>query len=207
MLSTSSTRFIFGRLAEHKFSVRSRDVLMNAQCPSRWWSILKSAVLCSSLDSSLPPLIWGGGGLVCESVGKALMLSAHFDGKTFRDTVDLLSTCQTSHSLTTFAFRSRKVRRLLLDLDSYRGPDSLGCISSFLEEDSWCSSPSSRCFISSTPSFGEFSLFAWERLTSSKFQTVHLPPQWQITGKFPYHLSILFMVFEYLVSVRLGRFM
>ena len=63
-----------------QFSVRSRDVLMNSQCPHTWWSTLKSAVFGSGSDSSLLPLIWAGGGLVCESVGKADMLSAHFDG-------------------------------------------------------------------------------------------------------------------------------
>ena len=90
----------------HQFSVRSRDVLMNAQCPHKWWSTLKSAVFGSSSDSSLPPLIGAGGGLVCELVGKADMLSAHFDGKHSRDPVDLPSTCRPSPSLTTFAFRS-----------------------------------------------------------------------------------------------------
>ena len=45
---------------------------MNAQCRHKWWSTLKSAVFGSSSDSSLPPLIGAAGGLVCESVGKAL---------------------------------------------------------------------------------------------------------------------------------------
>ena len=52
---------------------------MNAQCPHKWWSTLKSAVFDSSSDSSLPPLIGAGGGLVYKSVGKADILSAHFD--------------------------------------------------------------------------------------------------------------------------------
>ena len=43
---------------------------MNAQCPHKWWSTLKSAVL----GSRLPPLIGAGGGLVCESVGKTEIL-------------------------------------------------------------------------------------------------------------------------------------
>ena len=68
---------------------------------------MKSAVFGSSSDSSLPPLIGAGDGLVCESVGKADMLSAHFDGKQSRDPIDLPSTCHPSPSLTTFAFRSR----------------------------------------------------------------------------------------------------
>ena len=67
-----------------QFSVSSRDVLMNAQCPHKWWWTLMSAVFGSSSDSSLPPLIGAGGGLVCESVWKAYMLSAHFHGKQSR---------------------------------------------------------------------------------------------------------------------------
>ena len=40
------------------------------------WSTPKSAVFGSC--SSLPPLNSGGGGLVCESVGKADLLLDHF---------------------------------------------------------------------------------------------------------------------------------
>ena len=87
---------------------------------------MKSAVFCSITDSSLPHLIGAGGGLVCESVAKADMLSAHFDGKQSRDAVDLPSTCHPSPSLTTFAFRSREVKRLLLYFDSYGDTDPLG---------------------------------------------------------------------------------
>ena len=78
---------------------------MNAQCPHKCWSTFKSAVFGSSSDSSLPPLIGAGCpifrvllSLVCESVGKADMLSAHFDLKQSRDPVDLPSVSQ-SHYL------------------------------------------------------------------------------------------------------------
>ena len=64
--------------AKRQFSDRNRDVLMNIQSPHKWWSTLKSAVFGSS--SSLPQLISEGGGLVCESVGKADLLSDHFEG-------------------------------------------------------------------------------------------------------------------------------
>ena len=60
---------------------------------------------------------------MCESVGKADLLSDHFDSKQSREAVDLLLTCHQSPSFTTFAFRSSEVRRLLLDLDSYGGTD------------------------------------------------------------------------------------
>ena len=100
--------------AKHQFSIRNRDVLMNAQSPYKWCSTLKSPVF--GLSSSLPELVGAGGGLVCESVGKADLLSDHFDSKQSRESVDLPLTCHPSLTLTTFAFRSREVRRLLLDL-------------------------------------------------------------------------------------------
>ena len=50
------------------------------------------------------------------SVGKADLLSDHFDSKQSSEAVDLPLTCHLSPSITTFAFRSKEVRRLLLDL-------------------------------------------------------------------------------------------
>ena len=78
---------------------------MNVQSHHKWWSTLKFAA--SGRSSSLPPLVSESGGLVCESVGKADLLSDHFDSKQSREAVDLLFTCHPSPSLTTFAFRSR----------------------------------------------------------------------------------------------------
>ena len=75
---------------------------MNVQSPHKWWSTLKSAVFGTS--SSLPLLVSVGGGLVCESVGKADLLSDHFDNKQSREAVDLPLTCHPSLCLTTFAF-------------------------------------------------------------------------------------------------------
>ena len=74
-----------------------------------------------------------GGGLVCESVGKADLLSDHFDSKQSREAVDLPLTCHPSPCLTTFAFRSSEVRRLLLDLDPYGGSDPFGMFPLFLK--------------------------------------------------------------------------
>ena len=50
-------------------------------------STLTSAVF--GLTSSLPLLFGGGGGLVCESVGKADLLSDHFDITLSRESEDL----------------------------------------------------------------------------------------------------------------------
>ena len=70
------------------------------------------------LSLSLPQLVSEGGGLVCESVGKA-DLPDHFDSKQSREAVDLQLTCHPSPGLPTFAFRLREVRRLLLLLFYY----------------------------------------------------------------------------------------
>ena len=85
---------------------------MNVQSPHNWWSTLKSAVFGSS--SSLPPLVREGGGLVCESVGKADLLSDHFDSKQSREAVDLPLTCHPSPSLNTIVtFKSHMYQHLL----------------------------------------------------------------------------------------------
>ena len=69
----------------------------------------------------MPPLVNAGGGLVCKSVGKADLLSDYFDSKQSREAVDLPLTSHLSPSLTTFALRSREIRRLLLYLDPCGG--------------------------------------------------------------------------------------
>ena len=104
---------------------------MNAQSPNKWWSTLKSAVF--DLSSSLPSLVGGDGGLVCQSVGKA-DLSDHFDGKQSRESVDLPLTCHPSPRLTSFAFRSSEVRHLLLDLGLYGALFHWVCFLFFLRE-------------------------------------------------------------------------
>ena len=52
---------------------------------------------------------------MCKSVGKADLLSDHFDSKQSGEAVDLPLTCHLSHSLATFALRSKDVRRLMFD--------------------------------------------------------------------------------------------
>ena len=112
-------------------STRNSDVSMNVQSPHKLWSTLKSAVSGSS--QTMPPLISESGGLVCESVDKADLLSDHFDSKHSREAIDLPLICHVFPSLTTFAFRSSEVRRLLFDLDPYGGTDPLYMFPLFLK--------------------------------------------------------------------------
>ena len=61
---------------KRQFGNRNRAVLMNVQSPHKWGSTLKSAVFGTS-----SAVFRENGGLVCESVGKADLLSDHFDSK------------------------------------------------------------------------------------------------------------------------------
>ena len=64
---------------------------------------------------------------MCESVGKADLLSDHFDGKQSREFVDLPHTCHPAVSETyLICLQASEVRHLLLDLDPYGGSDKLG---------------------------------------------------------------------------------
>ena len=81
----------------------------------------------------MPPLVSEGCGLVCESAGKSDLLSDPFDSKQSREAVDVQLTCHPSPGLTTFAFRSSEVRRLLLDLDPFGGAGRLGMFPLFLK--------------------------------------------------------------------------
>ena len=105
---------------------------MNVQSTHKWWSTLKSMVFGTS--SSFTPLVNKGFALVCESVGKADLLSDHFDSNQIKEAVDLLLTYHPSPNLTTFDFRSREVRRLLLDLDPFGGTDPLCMFFSFFKK-------------------------------------------------------------------------
>ena len=134
-------------------------------------------------SSSLPPLVGGGGGLVCESVGKADLLSDNFDGKQSRESVDLPLSCHPSPSLTSFAFRSSEVRRLLLDLDPYGGSDQLGMLPLFLKRTADVLAPILvRCI--GGLFFWVVSWLAGDRPMSPLFKRVHRPPLLPTTYRF-----------------------
>ena len=100
--------------AKYQVSDRNSAVLMNVQPLTSGGPLLS---LWCSASLFLPPHVMEGGGLVCESVGKADLLLDHFDSRQFREAVDQQLTCHPSPSLNSFPFRTREARRLLLDLD------------------------------------------------------------------------------------------
>ena len=135
-------------------------------------------------NSSLPPLISEGGGLVCVSVGKADLLSDYFDSKKSREAVDLPLTCHPSPSLTTNAFRSSEVRRLLLDLDPYGGTDPLGMFPLFLKRTADDMAPRLSAVFRRIVRL-VVSQLAGDRLMPHQFRKVHRPILLPITNQFP----------------------
>ena len=79
-------------------------------------------------------LLGAGGGLVCESVGKADILLAHFDGKQSRDPVDLPVTCHPSQKSHNLCLQVMGGQAVLPDLDSHGGTDPLGTFPLFLSK-------------------------------------------------------------------------
>ena len=133
------------------------------------------------------------------------MLSAHFDGKQSRDPVNLPSTCHPSPSLTTFAFRSREVKRLLLDLDSYGGTDPLGMFPHFLKKTTVVLAPSLAVVFRRLLRLGSFPV-CWR--VANVTTILKGPPSSSASNYRSISLTpILSKVYERLVSVRLGRFM
>ena len=112
--------------------LRCREKLTAASTPHAWWSTLKTSVF--GVSSSVPPLISPGGSLVGHPREKAELFNEHFDSKQCRDSVNLPPTCHRDPKLKSFAFRSRQVYRLLLDLDSHGGTDPLGFFPLFFKK-------------------------------------------------------------------------
>ena len=118
----------------------------------------------------MPPLVNEGGGLVCESVGKADLLSDNLDSKQSREAVDLPLNCHPPPSLTNFTFRWREIRRLLLDLDPYGGTDPLGMFPLFLKRTADVMAPHLSVVFRRL-----VSRFAGDRQMSPQFRKVHRP--------------------------------
>ena len=121
---------------------------------------------------------------MCESVGKADLLSDHFDSKQSKEAVVLPLTCHPSPSLSTFAFWSSEVSRLLLDLDPYGGTDPLGMFPLFLKRTADVMAPLLSVVFCRLVRLGSFGR-AGDRLISPKFQKVHSPYLLPITEQFP----------------------
>ena len=126
---------------------------------------------------------------MCESVGKADLLSDHFDSKKFREV----------------AFRSSEVRRLLLDLDPYDGTDPFGMFPLFLKRTADVMAPRLSVVFRRLVRLGSFPS-CWRQANVTPIPKG--PQSSSVANYRPISItSVLSKVFERLVSIRLGQFM
>ena len=150
----------------------------------------------------MSPIVSEGGGLVCESVIKADLLSDHIDSKKSREAVDLSLTCHPSPSFTTFVFRSSEVRRLLLDLDPYGGTDPLGMFPLCLKRTAGVMAPRLSVVFRRSVRLVSF-LACWRQANATPIPKG--PRSSSVANYRPISItSVLSKVFERLVSVRFG---
>lgn len=101
-----------------------RGRLLGVSDPHKWWRTLKGAIF--GAVRTVPPLVNPSTGvLVSDPVQKAEVLLSAFEGKQSDRVLELPSTCHPAPTFCGVAFRSRKVRDLLSDLDAHGGTDSL----------------------------------------------------------------------------------
>ena len=101
----------------------------------------------------------------------------HFDIKQFREYVDLPLTYHPFPKLTTFSFWSNEVRRLVLDLDTHVGTDTLGMFPIFLKRTADVLAPRLRVVFRR--------LVRLSRFPACWIQRVHRPPLLPTTERFP----------------------
>ena len=118
--------------------------------------------------------------------------------------VDLPLTCHSSPSLTSFAFRSSEVRRLLLNFDPYVGSDPLCMFPLFLKKTADVLAPHHSVVFRRLVCMGSFPA-CWSQANVTPIPKS--PPSSSVANSRPISItSVLSKVFQLLVLVRLGRF-
>ena len=189
--------------AEHRYLHTSRQRLFESHSAHKWWSVLKESVF--GADSSIPPLVGPGGGLIVDARDKSEMLSRHFDGKQSRTTVDLPATCHPQPGFRGFAFRSAEVQQLLSDLDAYGGVDPTGSFPLFYKRTAAFLAPRISRIFRGLLKRGNFPI-TWRHAN-----VVPIPkgPSSPLVSNFrPISITaVLSKVFERLISRRLNSFL
>ena len=109
--------------------------MIDAPNPRKWCSTVKRAVFGAS--SSLPSLVSRRGRLIWSAAAKASLISAHFDAKHCRDSLEQPHSSDPSPVLCSVVFRPSAIRSLLLDLDPYGGNDPDGILPLFCNQVAW----------------------------------------------------------------------
>ena len=106
--------------AEKDYNDSVRDTLLGTTNSYKWWSTLRTTLF--GVDVAVPPLLRPNG-----SLSQATLFADVFDGKQSNGSLTMPQSCLPEVKLTTFAFHSGEVKKLLLELEPYdgAGPDDI----------------------------------------------------------------------------------
>ena len=110
--------------AQDDYHDHLKSVLTGTSQPHAWWSAVKQSLF--GVDSQLPSLSCPDGSVCHRSKDKADLLASVFDGKQCGDKLTFPPSCFPDIKLSSIAFKSSELARLLEDLDSFGGCDPLG---------------------------------------------------------------------------------
>ena len=106
-------------VAEKEYNEGVRDTLIGTTNSHKWWSTLKTALF--GVDVAVTPLLRPDGSLAHCPKEKAAHFADVFDSKQSNDSLTMPQSCFPEAELTTFAFCSGEVKKLLLEFDPYGG--------------------------------------------------------------------------------------
>lgn len=189
--------------AKFRYSERCKEQLLSSSTPQAWWSTLREHVF--GVSSAIPPLQAPGGALVSDPAGKGELLSSYFDSKQSRDDLQLPSTCHPEPLFCSFAFRSKEVAGLLMNLDKHGGMDPSGCFPLFFRETASVLAPKLSCIFRKLLRGGGFPA-QWRVADITPIPKG--PVSSLLSGYRPISITpVLSKIYERLISVRLYRFM
>ena len=198
----------FYAFTERKFNHGIKETLLGATQPHKWWSNLKSALF--GVDDDMPPLLKTDGSHThCpkkkKRKKKATLFANVFDGKQSDEVLTLPQSCHPEAKLTTIAFRSREIERLVLDLDPYGGSGPDGIFPLFFIKTAHFLAPKIAVIFRKLTRVGKFSL-CWRRANiTSTYKSVS-------AGSCPFDYRpisitpIVFKIFECLLAKCLNAF-
>ena len=189
--------------AEREFNHGIKETLLGSTQPHQWWSTLKSALF--GVDDGMPPLLKPDGSLTHCPKEKATLLANDFDGKQSDEVLTLPQSCHPEAKLTTIAFRSHEIERLMLNLDPYGGSGPDGIFALFFIKTAHFLAPKISVIFRKLTRVGKFSL-CWRRAnitsTSKSATAGSCPSDYRPISITP----ILSKIFEHLLAKHLNAF-
>ena len=189
--------------AEREHNARIKDTLLGATQPHKWWSTFKSALFGN--DGGIPPLLKPDGSLTDCPREKAALFANVFDEKQSAEVLTLPLSCHPEPKLTSMAFRSREIKKLMLNLDSYGGSGPDGIFPLFFVKTAHFLAPRIAVIFRKLTRVGGFSLF-WRTgnitPTSKSATAGSCPSNYRPISITP----ILSKIFERLLAKRLNTY-